>query len=207
MKLLIAGAGGQGRVAADAAVAAQLASEIAFIDDCFPEAVRGPWPVVGTFGDLGHLLGRYDAFVAGVGNSKLRLDLLHSALALKFECPVIIHPRATVSPFARIEAGSVLFAGSVVNIGATVGVGCIINTGATVDHDCLLAEGVHICPGAHLAGNVQIGARTWFGIGAIAKQGVHIGADVVVGAGAVCVRDIPDGIAVAGVPAQEIKKR
>ena len=78
-----------------------------------------------------------------------------------------------------------------------------MNTGATVDHDCRLAEGVHVCPGAHLAGNVSVGARTWFGLGALAKQGISIGADVTVGAGSVCLEDVRDGVTIFGVPARE----
>ena len=82
-------------------------------------------------------------------------------------------------------------AGACINVGARIGEACIINTGATVDHDCLLAEGVHICPGAHLAGNVEIGPRTWFGIGAVARQGIRIGADAVIGAGSVVFATFP----------------
>ena len=78
-----------------------------------------------------------------------------------------------------------------------------IDTGATIDHDCRLAEGVRVCPGAHLAGGVEIGARSWFGIGAVAHQGVHIGADATVGAGAVCLENVRDGVVVSGVPARE----
>ncbi|MCA0360278.1 MAG: acetyltransferase [Armatimonadetes bacterium] len=51
-----------------------------------------------------------------------------------------------------------------------------------------------------------MGARTWLGIGAVAKQGIQIGADVVVGAGAVCVANIRDGVTVVGVPAREVNK-
>jgi acetyltransferase-like isoleucine patch superfamily enzyme len=99
-----------------------------------------------------------------------------------------------------------VLAGAVINYGASIASGCIVNTAATVDHDCVLDAGVHVCPGAHLAGCVLIGARTWFGIGAVAKQSVRIGADVTVGAGAVVVGDVRDGVTVVGVPAREVVK-
>jgi len=204
MKLLIAGAGGHGRVVADAAVAAGFWSEIAFLDDRHATMrTSSIWEVVGRLDNLAQLARPDTAFLAAFADARLRLDILDRAHGMGCQLPVLVHPRATVSERAELAAGTVVLAGATVNIGATLGVGCIVNTGATVDHDCRLAEGVHICPGAHLAGEVSVAARTWFGIGAIARQGISIGSDVTVGAGAVCVCDIRDGVTVVGVPARE----
>jgi acetyltransferase-like isoleucine patch superfamily enzyme len=92
-------------------------------------------------------------------------------------------------------------------VGVRTGEACIINTGATVDHDCVLADAVHVCPGAHIAGNVEIGARTWFGIGAVARQGIRIGANAMIGAGSVVIHDLPDDVTVAGNPARILGPR
>jgi sugar O-acyltransferase (sialic acid O-acetyltransferase NeuD family) len=205
MRLLIAGAGGHGRVVADTAEAsAENWDQIAFLDDRYPElTVSGLWQVIGKFDDLARLARNYDACIAAVGSAYVRLSLLERFQALGFKIPLIVHPKATVSRHARLEHGSIVGAGAVVNIGSDVGIGCIINTGATVDHDCRLGAGVHIGPGAHLAGNVAVGMRSWIGIGAIARQGVRIGADVTVGAGALCLEDVRDGVVVVGAPARE----
>ena len=206
MRLLIGGGGGHGRVAADAATAAGRWSDIAFLDDRYPQVLAsGVWPVVGRLDDLTRLFDQSIEFLAAVGDAHLRLDLLARARAAGFTLPVIEHPRSAVSPHARLAPGVVVFAGGVVNPGAELAAGCIVNSGATIDHDCQCAEGVHVCPGAHLAGDVSVGARTWFGIGAVAKQGIRIGADVTVGAGAVCLRDVRDGVTVIGVPAREMQ--
>jgi sugar O-acyltransferase (sialic acid O-acetyltransferase NeuD family) len=203
VRLLIVGAGGHGRVVADLAEAAGGWGEIAFLDDDAADGRRADWPLAGTLSDLARLAGRFDACVAATGNARLRLETLERAEIAGFRVPVLVHPRAAVSARARLGAGTVVCAGSVVGTGAVLGRACIVNTGATIDHDCRLDDGVHVCPGAHLAGNVSIGSRTWFGIGAIAKQGLTIGADVTVGAGAVCIGTVPDGATVVGVPARE----
>lgn len=52
-----------------------------------------------------------------------------------------------------------------------------------------------------------IDADVWIGQGAMIKAGVHIGVGAVVGAGAVVTKDVQPYSIVAGVPAQEIKKR
>jgi len=63
-------------------------------------------------------------------------------------------------------------------------------TGCSVDHDAQLGDGIHICLGAHLAGEVRVGDRSWIGIDAPVIQQIYIGSDVI---GAAVVRDLPDG--------------
>ncbi|MGH8249542.1 MAG: acetyltransferase [Steroidobacteraceae bacterium] len=206
MKLLVVGAGGHGRVVADIAASDPDWTEIAFLDDRIPVgSTSGAWKVAGTIPELATLSTRFDACVAALGDARLRLEHLGRARAAGYRVPVLMHARAAVSSRARLAEGVVVCAGAIVNIGAVVAGGCIVNSGATVDHDCRLEEGVHVCPGSHLAGNVSIGARSWFGIGAVAKQGIRIGADVTVGAGAVCLENVPDGVTVFGVPAREMR--
>jgi sugar O-acyltransferase (sialic acid O-acetyltransferase NeuD family) len=201
--LLVIGGGAHGHVVADLAATEGSWSDIAFLDDEGTGTRPGSWGVAGRFGDLATIAGRFDGCVAAMGDAKLRLEWLDRAQAAGLRIPTLVHPRATVSRHARLDAGVVVCAGAVVCIGATIGRGAIVNTGATVDHDCRLGAGVHVCPGAHLAGSVEIGARTWFGIGAVARQGIRIGADATVGAGAVCVESVRDGATVFGVPARE----
>lgn len=204
MRLLIVGAGGHGRVVADIAASDGGWTEIAFLDDAVPVSQKsGAWPVAGGFSQLASLAGRFDACIGALGDARLRLEHLAHAKAAGYRIPTLLHPQAAVSGRAQLGEGVVVCAGGIVNIGATIARGVIVNTGATVDHDCRLEEGVHVCPGAHLAGNVTVGARTWFGIGAVAKQGIRIGSDVTVGAGAVCLEDVPDGVTVVGVPARD----
>ena len=205
MKLLIAGAGGHGRVVADAALASGKFTQVAFLDDEFPSLViRESWPVIGRLDSLPDFVGEYKMFFSAFGVADFRLQVVRRAIEVGFDCPAIVHPAATVSRYASVGSSSIVCAGGIVNIGVDLGCGCIVNTGATVDHDCRIGEGVHICPGGHLAGTVEIGARTWFGVGAIAKQGVRIGADVTIGAGAVVVSDVPAGKTFVGIPAREM---
>ncbi len=207
MKLLIAGAGGHGRVVADAALASGRYAAVAFLDDRQRGLViPGDWPVIGGIESLAAHIGQYDAFAAAFGDAGLRQSCLERATSLGFNVSPIIHPSAVVSRFSSLGPGTTVLAGGIVNIGARLGAACIVNTGATVDHDCLLGDAVHVCPGAHLAGNVSIGSRTWFGIGAVARHGVRIGAEVMVGAGAVVVADVPDHSVVVGNPAKPMAR-
>jgi sugar O-acyltransferase (sialic acid O-acetyltransferase NeuD family) len=205
MKLLVAGAGGHGKVVADAAAMSGKYEVVAFLDDRYPGITAvGEWRVVGKLSDASSTVGEFGAFVAAFGDASLRLKALEMADSLGFSLAVVVHPSATLAGRVSLGAGTVVLAGAVVNIDAAVGRGCIINTGAVVEHDCRLDDGVHICPGASVAGEVRIGRCSWIGIGACVIQRITIGNDVTVGAGAACVRDVPDGRVVVGVPAKEI---
>ena len=79
-----------------------------------------------------------------------------------------------------------------------------MNTCASVDHDCILEEGVHVSVGAHIAGSVHIGARTWVGIGACVSNNLSLCPDCMIGAGAAVVKDITHPGTFVGVPAKVI---
>ena len=202
-KLLILGAGGHGKVVAECALSLGLYTEIAFLDDdvkVVGQLILSSCPVLGTFSDASDLAYKFsEAFVA-LGNNRARVDLINSLKKIGYRIPSLIHPAAYVSKFARIESGTVIMAGAVVNVDAHIGVGGIINTGASVDHDCLLGMGVHLSPGARLGGTVRVGDYTWICMGACVVNNVRVGEGSVVAAGAAVVRDVGDGVLVAGVP-------
>jgi len=205
MKLLIAGAGGHGRVVADIALISGICSDVAFLDDRFPSlALPEGWPVIGKLAALAQCRADFQVFAVAFGDAQLRIATLKCALEAGFECPCIAHSSAVISQHAVVGKGTIVAANAVINTGAVIGAACIVNTAATVDHDCRLGDGVHVSPGANLAGGVAIGAETWVGIGAVVKQGVKIGANVIVGAGAVVINDIPDGVTVVGNPARPL---
>lgn len=207
-KLLIVGAGGHGKVVADAAFVSGLWREIVFIDDQFPElSASGSWNVVGPISDVPSLLVRYPNLVVAIGNNKLRLELLRKFQNIGFALPSIVHPSAVISPIARIGKGTVVFANAIVNACAAVGDGVILNTASSIDHDCLISDGAHISPGVHIGGGVRVGPCAWIGIGATVINGISIGADAVLGAGAVAISRVPDKGTFIGVPARDTNER
>ena len=203
--LALLGASGHGRVVADAALLAGWAS-VHFFDDAWPmRASAGPWSVIGTTVELVHARADYAGAVVAIGHGATRLRKQQELSAAGIPATSVVHPSATISPFAEIGAGSVICAGAVIGAFARLGVGCIVNTGASVDHDCELGDGVHVCPGARLGGGVRVGALGWVGIGASVIQSLSIGAGTIVGAGSVVIGDLAAGLTVVGVPARPIR--
>ncbi len=120
------------------------------------------------------------------------------------EYAIAIHPQTTISDSATIGVGTVVMPGAIINADVIIGRHCIINTKASVDHECRIEDFVHIAPGATLSGNVEVGECSWIGVGSCVKQGIHIGKNCMIGAGAVVVKDIPDNSTAYGNPARII---
>ena len=116
------------------------------------------------------------------------------------------HSTAYVADNVKIGAGSQVLAHSAICVETILGRACIVNTSASVDHECYLYDGVHIGPGAHLAGCVEVGPYAMIGTGAIVLPRIKIAEGAVVGAGAVVTKDVPPYTVVVGNPAYILKE-
>lgn len=138
--------------------------------------------------------------VIAVGNNRTRQRLAHR---LGLEWVTVVHPRAWVDASVRLGAGTVVFAGAVIQPDSVVGDHVIVNTGASIDHDCQVDDFVHLAPGCHLAGEVHVAEGAFLGTGASVIVRVEVGPWSIVGAGGVVVRHVPPGVTAVGVPARQ----
>lgn len=204
-RLAILGASGHGKVVADIAECLGW-QHISFFDDAWPDKKKNSaWNVIGNSEILFKQLSYFSCVAVAIGSNDIRLNKLRELRQAGAVLTSLVHPSAIVSRYAVIEDGVVIVAGAVVNADARIGFGTIINTSASVGHDCVLGEACHICPGARLAGGVEIGARSWIGVGSSVRQLTKIGDDVLVGAGASVVNDIASHSLAVGVPARVVK--
>ncbi len=81
----------------------------------------------------------------------------------------------------------------------------LLNLGCTVGHDAVLADFCSLMPHANVSGAAQLDTGVYLGTNATIIQGVRVGANTIVGAGAVAVRDLPANATAVGVPATVIK--
>lgn len=193
--VIVIGAGGHGRVVADALLAS--GREVRGFTD---RGLEPGTPVLGT-----HVLGddraldEFDAdmidLAMGLGSverSPLRAEVF-DRLSARFRFTSVVHPSAVVSTGATIGTGSQVMAGAVVQTGVRIGKNVLLNTRSSLDHDCDIGDHAHIAPGVTLSGGVFVGARTHIGTGSVAIQSVRIGSECMIGAGSTVFKDLPDG--------------
>jgi UDP-perosamine 4-acetyltransferase len=178
-------------------------------------AARAGWRVVGTAAVTGSTLGDPE----GAGEAAVRALVakgarLHAAVGsaevrerwhARYGAgafATVVDPSALVSPSARVGPGASIGAGAVVQARAIVGEGAIVNTRAVVEHDCILEPFAHVAPAAVLCGSVRIGHGAQVSAGAVVIPARIVGARATIGAGAVVVRDVPEGAIAVGVPAR-----
>lgn len=201
-KLLIIGAGGHGRVAADVASAMGIYQEISFLDDAVPD-VKPAFPIIGRVEDARSYASEWNFFVA-IGNGLDRKKITEKLEKEKATFEVLIHPSAILGTDVSIGEGSIVMPGVIVNNHSTIGKSVILNTSCSVDHDCVVGDHCHVAVGAHLCGMVQVGNDVLIGAGAIVINNVSICGNSIIGAGATVIRDIHFPGTYSGVPAKQL---
>jgi sugar O-acyltransferase (sialic acid O-acetyltransferase NeuD family) len=204
MRIAIVGAGGHGKVVADAILARGADHLAGFLDDD-PSLLGGThfgFPVLGpTDSWQSHSI---DAIVVGIGENMARKRHFDKLKAAGAKLATVVHPRATLGKGVALGEGVVAFAHVVVNPDTHVGVNTILNTASTVDHDCVIGAHCHLAPGVRIAGDVTLGEGVFAGIGAVVIPGISVGAWSVIGASAVVIRDAAEGAKLIGVPAKPV---
>jgi acetyltransferase EpsM len=140
--------------------------------------------------------------IGSIGVNTLRQEVVARLAVAHDRWAVVVHPMAFVSPTAKIDRGSVVLAGAVVNTGARIGSHSIINSNACIEHDATLGSFVHAAPGSIVAGGASIGDGCYLGMGSLVRDHISIGQSCLIGMGAVVTKTSRSESLLIGVPAK-----
>lgn len=185
---------------------------IAFFDDVSNHSkalLFGQFKILRSLNEVKNYFKELDdsSFTLGIGNPFLRYSLCKKCEEIE---GVLV---STISPFARIghfdniiEDGCNIMTGVVITNSIKIGKGTLINLNCTIGHDTNIGEFVEMSPGTHISGNCKVGRFSIFGTNSTLLPKVTIGENVIIGAGAVVTKDVPDNSLVVGIPAKVIKE-
>ena len=193
----------------------QVLEENGFVDDVYlfddvnsdlPDMIYGRHQVIRSLPQLeAHFAQRGRDFVLGLGGPRRRRDMGERVRGIGGRLTTLIAKSAEVSPHSsRIADGVCILSKAIVGVDVQVGEGTLVNLAAVIAHDAKVGDYCDIGPGAKILGRADVGHLTEIGANAVVLPDVRVGADCRVGAGAVVTRDLPNDVAVVGVPARPL---
>lgn len=117
----------------------------------------------------------------------------------------LIHPNASVSPFAKIGYNTLIMAGVVITSNAVIDNHVCILPNTVIHHDVKIGEYTLIGSNVSVAGSTTIANNCYIGSGSKIMNGICIEKNSLVGLGTTVLKSLPANSKVVGNPARFIK--
>lgn len=186
-------------------------ADLVFYDDINDDVQRtlfGKFPILKTTEEVIDYFQTVDnRFTIGIGNPRLRKKMYNKFIALGGFFTSTISPEASIGSYQiEIGPGTNILSGVVISNSSIIGKGCIIYYNSIITHDCTVRDFVEISPSVNLLGRSTVGGYSQIGSNATILPDLVIGENVIIGAGSVVTKDVPDNCIAVGTPARVVKK-
>ncbi len=210
-KIAIVGAGGFGReikmLINQINYNKPLFDLIGFYDDNMKaESNIDGYPILGKINDLNSI--DFDLNIAiAIGDPQIKKEIVNKINNEKIYFPNLIHPKACFGDveFNSLGKGCIITNGVIMTTNIKIGNFVTINLGCTIGHDVIIGNYSSFMPFVNISGEVQMKELVYVGTSATIINQIKIGQKSTIGAGAVIIRDVPDGATVVGNPGKVIK--
>jgi sugar O-acyltransferase (sialic acid O-acetyltransferase NeuD family) len=141
--------------------------------------------------------GAFQEVVIAINSSvELRAHFYEKMKKFGFPLANVVHPKANISPMARLGEGNVILQFCNVSPQATIGNNNYLSAYTSIEHDSALRDNCSFGPGVMTSGNVSIGSKVKFGTGVFIEPHLHIGSNSTIASGAILIRDVADNTVV-----------
>ena len=144
------------------------------------------------------------SYIVAIADNNTREKIMTELFESNLNVVSIISKSSFVSKSCELGEGVYIGKGVYVNSQSKIGDGVVIRDCVFVAHGCKIRDFVYISPKVSLAGNVNIGKKSFLGINSCVIPNKKTGIGCVIGAGAVVIKNVYSFTKVAGVPAKEI---
>ena len=207
-RLFIIGAGGFGReleVYLDSVKEADRDWDlVGFIDDNINalDSFPSDYKVLGSLNDF--IFNKSDYIVLAIANSEIK-NKIYELLKDKVTFFTYIDKTAIVGKFVRIGEGSIICPNCIITSNVKLGLCSILNIGTQIGHDTKVGDFCSFMPNVDIGGETIIANNVYMGTNSTIINMKNICSDVVIGAGAIVVKDINTEGVYVGNPAVKIK--
>lgn len=148
-------------------------------------------------------------FIISVGDNKIRSRLAEQIRARNGTVKGLRHPSAIISKYAELSKGVVVHANAVIQGDVFVGRDSVISCNATVIHTSKIEDACYLAANSSVGAYINIMCGALIGLGATVVSGKveYVGANSIVGAGAVVLKNVEPDTIVAGNPAVVIRSK
>lgn len=180
---------------------------VGFYDEKPFSGLRNGLPYRGSLPELNAISSELNLII-GIGNCQVKKKVFERISNAFIRYPVLLHPTVMLQPYQNIEIGegSVIGQNCVITTDIKIGKHVLLSPACNVAHDSEIADFSSLMYAVNIAGNVKLEPATFLGTNATVLQGLSIGINSIIGAGAVVTKTIPANCTAVGVPAKTLQK-
>jgi len=142
-----------------------------------------------------------------IGNNDIRAKLQKKYIDLNYLVPSFVHKSVKLNESIIIHDPVYILPGTNIMPLTTIDRYVMISMGVNIAHHVSIKKGCFISQGTNVGASIVLSETSFLGIGSTIMTGVNrIGVGATIGAGAVIIKDVPDGATVVGNPGRILKK-
>lgn len=180
---------------------------IGFFDDGKPKGeIINEIPVLGGLSDL-EKINEPICIAISIANPTIKKKIVQSIKNKNVTYPNIIHPNVDLTGYdITLGQGNIISNGCIITCNIKIHDFVLMNLQSTVSHDSVINSYCSIMSAVSISGEVTLNEGIYIGVGARIINQIEVGAYTIIGSGAIVTQSLPANVTAVGIPAKPLKK-